>query len=449
MKPKTALALGAGIAAGALLLSGCSASTPSTSSGTVSAAAISKAMKTPTTITFWTWVPGIQPEVTAFEKKYPAIKVDLVNAGQGGAEYTKLQSAIDAGKGAPDVVQLEYSELPSFEVSNSLLNLAPYGAASLKSDFSPGPWASVENAGAIDGIPQDAGPMTFMYRTDIFQKAGVTAPTTWADFATDAATIKAKTGSSIIDLAPTDSAEVLGLLQEAGANPFQYDGKKTVTIGLQTPQVKQVADYFTTLIKSGNISLDPDFTNDWYQGFAKGNYASWLVGAWGPDDLLGSVASTSGKWTVAPLPEWTAGTAAGGDWGGSSDAVMKTTKNPIASYEFTKYLNDNVASASQLTFNPKSALFPTRTAVLDSSKFSNESIAFLGGQKGNQVFASIAKTVNPSFGYLPYMNYASTEYNDTVGKAITAKTDLYTAFGAWQKLLVSYGQQQGFTVKTS
>jgi multiple sugar transport system substrate-binding protein len=102
-----------------------------------------------------------------------------------------------------------------------------------------------------------------------------------------------------------------------------------------------------------------------------------------------------------------------------------------------------------LTFNPKTALFPTKTAVLNSSKFSGEQIAFLDGQKGNQVFASIAKTVNPNFGYLPYMNYANTQYGSTVGAAVTAKTDLYTAFGAWQKLLVAYGKQQGFTVKTS
>jgi len=449
MKRNTALMLGAGIAASALLLSGCSATTTSGGGGTVSASDISKAMSTPTTITFWTWVPGIAPEIASFEKKYPKIKVDLVNAGQGGAEYTKLQSAVDAHKGAPDVVQLEYSELPSFEVSNSLLNLNPYGAQSLKSDFSPGPFAAVTNNGEVQAIPQDAGPMTFMYRNDILAAAGVKAPTTWADFATAAATVKSKTGASLIDLAPDDSAEVLGLLQEAGANPFQYDGKKTVTVSLQTPQVKQVADYLTKLVASGNISIDPDFTNDWYQGFAKGNYASWLVGAWGPDDLLGSVASTSGKWTVAPLPQWTAGANAGGDWGGSSDAVMKSSKNPIASYEFVKFLNDSNASASQLTLNPKSALFPTRTSVLTSSAFSDQSIAFLGGQKANQVFANIAKTVNPDFGYLPYMNYASTEYNDTVGKAITAKTDLYTAFGAWQKLLVAYGKQQGFTVKTS
>jgi multiple sugar transport system substrate-binding protein len=448
MKRNSALALGVGVVATALLLSGCSGGGGgAASSGTVSQSDITKAMSTPTTITFWTWVPGIAPEVALFEKKYPKIKVDVVNAGQGNTEYTKLQSAVDAGKGAPDVAQLEYAELPSFEVSNSLLDLTPYGVAKLKSDFSPGPFASVTNAGKIYGIPQDAGPMTFMYRSDILAKAGVTAPTTWADFATAAATVKAKTGSSLIDIAPDDSAAILGLLQEAGANPFGYDGKKTVTVNLQSPQVKQVADYLTTLIQSGNVSIDPDFTNDWYQGFAKGDYASWVVGAWGPDDLLGSAANTSGKWTAAALPQWTAGANAGADWGGSADAVMKSSKNPIVSYEFMKFLNDSDASASQLTLNPKSALFPTRTSVLTSSAFSDQKVAFFNGQQVNKLFANIAKTVNPDFGYLPYMTYASTEYNDTVGKAISAKTDLYTAFAAWQKLLVAYGTQQGFTVK--
>ena len=102
MKRNSALAVGVGVVATALLLSACSSGGTTTSS-TVSQADITKAMSTPTTITFWTWVPGIAPEVALFEKKYPKIKVDVVNAGQGNADYTKLQSAVDAGKGAPRV----------------------------------------------------------------------------------------------------------------------------------------------------------------------------------------------------------------------------------------------------------------------------------------------------------------------------------------------------------
>ncbi|GAB4002979.1 hypothetical protein GCM10029992_42880 [Glycomyces albus] len=44
---------------------------------------IDEAMSTPTDLTFWTWVPDIRNEVALFEAAYPAIKVEVVNAGQG------------------------------------------------------------------------------------------------------------------------------------------------------------------------------------------------------------------------------------------------------------------------------------------------------------------------------------------------------------------------------
>src|SRR5688500_3154221 len=62
----------------------------------VSQADIDKAMSTATELTFWTWVPDIAQEVALFEKKYPAVKVKLVNAGQGGPAYTKLRTALQA-----------------------------------------------------------------------------------------------------------------------------------------------------------------------------------------------------------------------------------------------------------------------------------------------------------------------------------------------------------------
>jgi multiple sugar transport system substrate-binding protein len=460
MKRRSALTIGAGIAAGALVDPACGVggssadaatsrtATADATSGSITAAQITKAMNTPTTLTFWDWAPGLNGEIAKFEAKYPKIKIDLVNAGQGGTEYTKLEAAIEAGTGAPDVVQLEYAELPSFVVTKSLLNLVPYGANSIKKLFTGGAWASVAQDGSVWGIPQDQGPMTFMYRKDLLKKAGITkAPATWAQFLTDAKKVKAKTGAYLADFGPTDPEQEVGMLQQAGAAPFKYDGKQTVTIDLSSAKVKQVANYLTKLFKSGAVATDAAWTNDWYQGFAKGKYAGWVVGAWGPDDLEGSAGNTSGKWTAAPLPQWAAGQKSGGNWGGSSDAVLKTSSNPIAAYEFVKFLNSNPASAAELTSNPKSALFPTTLAVLNSKKFLKQKSAFFGGQQANKVFADISKTVNPDFQFLPYWNYAMTEWGDTVGKAITAHGNIYAAIQKWQTVLVTYGQQLGFTVK--
>ncbi len=60
------------------------------------------------TITYWTWTPSAEAQVAAFEDQYPNVDVKLVNAGTGNDHYTKLQNAIKAGSGGPDVAQIEY-----------------------------------------------------------------------------------------------------------------------------------------------------------------------------------------------------------------------------------------------------------------------------------------------------------------------------------------------------
>ena len=74
----------------------------------VTQAQIDEAMNTDTTLTFWSWVPDLQNEVDLFEKKYPKVKVKLVNVGSGAAHYQKMRAAIQSGQGAPDVTQVEY-----------------------------------------------------------------------------------------------------------------------------------------------------------------------------------------------------------------------------------------------------------------------------------------------------------------------------------------------------
>ena len=444
--PRTALALGSGILASVLVLSGCATTSTGHSSTQDSQATIDKAMKKPTNLTFWTWVGSITDEVKLFEKKYPAIHVTVVNAGQGGAEYTKLRTVIKSGQGAPDVAQVEYQELSSFTVTKSLLDVSPYGAASLKSEYAPWVWSQVSSNNAVYGVPQDSGPMGNLYRTDILAKAGITsAPTTWAEYATDAAKVKSATGSYISDLAPNEAGVVVGLLWQAGVSPFGYDGKKTVTIDVNSPAAKKTMAYWQTLIQNNDVAVDPDFTDSWYQGLASGQYAGWLTAAWGPLFLQGTAAKTAGLWRAAPLPDQMAGDAASGNWGGSSDAVLKSSKNPIAAYELAKFINTNTQSALMLT--QKQSLFPTNNAVLQSSAFANAKSAFYGGQQVNKLFSQISTTVNTKFEWLPFTDYAYSSFNDTLGDAIAKKGDLSAGLDAWQAALVSYATQQGFTVK--
>jgi multiple sugar transport system substrate-binding protein len=439
-------AFGAAAVAFTMILTGCSASSAGGTTENVSKSDITKAMNTPTTLNYWSWLPNVNDEVKLFEKKYPKIKVTVNNVGQGAPYYSKLTNAISAGKGEPDVVQIEFQYVPQFELTKSLLDLAPYGAGDLKSEFSESTWNQVTQGKQIFAVPQDSGPMGNLYRKDIFDKAGITTPpVTWDEFAVAAATVKSKTGSYITNLPPNNAGTYIGLLWQAGVKPFTYAGGKTVGVSIDTAKARQVGSYWNDLLSKDLVGVDPDYTTQWYQGLNKGKYASWLTAAWGPVFLQGEAKDTAGLWRAAPLPQYSASAKVSANLGGSTSAVLKSTKNQIAAYELAKFINTDPASVKML--NEKQSLFPPQTSLLNSAAFKAEEAPFYGGQKVNALFAQITDTVDPNFEWPPFMGYVYSSYNNTLGKAIADKTDLNVGLKAWQASIVSYATGQGFTVK--
>ncbi|MBK5248877.1 MAG: extracellular solute-binding protein [Actinomycetales bacterium] len=435
--------------ASALLLAACSGGGGDGSDGAPAGDAITQeeidaAMSTETDLTFWTWVPDIQNEVDLFEAEYPAMNVEVVNVGQGASHYQKLRTALESGTGAPDVVQIEFQHLPSFRLGEHLLDLAPYGAADISGDYAEWIWSQVSDGEAVYGVPQDVGPMGTLYREDLLMAAGIEPPTTWDEFAEAARTFRAQNPDQyLVNLPGNDAGQFVGLLWQAGARPFGYDGAEAVSIDLQSPEVMQVVNYWNTLISEDVVSVDPDFTDQWYQGLASGKYASWHTAAWGPVFLQGTAGDTSGLWRAGPLPQWDE--EAAGNWGGSTDAVLTTTQNPIAAAALALWINTEPEPA--LMFATEQFLFPASNEILNDPEFIDQESEFYGGQTVNQEFAAISETVSPDFQWLPFMDYAYSAFGETLGKAIADRTDLATAVVAWEEALTTYAVDQGFTVE--
>lgn len=445
--------LGTSLAAGSVAaLSACSPSpgTP-TSPGASQAPGISdedrkKALDTETELLFWTWVPDIEKEVALFQKAYPKIKVKVENVGQGADHYKKLRTVLQAGQGVPDAAQMEFQHIQSFTVTKNLLDLTPYGAADLEKEFVPWVWKQVHLNDKIWAVPQDSGPLGTLYRTDLFDAAGVSADDikTWAGFEEAAAKIKAK-GGYITCLSPNEAGQFSGFYWQAGARPFGYDGDKQVKINLTGDEnVKKVMDMWTRLVKGDLVATDPAWNDTWYQGLANGKYAAWVTAAWGPVFLQGTAKTTAGKWKATDVPQWKDGENISGNWGGSTNCVMQPSKNPIAAYELCKWINTNIDST--LMFANEQFFFPTTTATLKDARFTDAKSEFFSGEQVNKKFAAISETVTPDFGWLPFMDYAYAQFGETIGKAISDKTDLFEATGAWEKLLKDYAAQQGFSV---
>ncbi len=422
-------------------------STPANAAARLSDARITAAMNTPTNLTFWTWVPGIEKQIKLFQAKYPKIKVTAVNVGQGGPHYQKLRTGATSGSGLPDLAQVEFQYIPTFNQIGLLKDLSPYVSKEFKSKFPD--WILAQVSGSkreILAVPQDSGPMGMLYRADIFTKYNIDVPTTWAEFAAAAKKLRAADPKVYLtNFAPNEAGNFQGLAWQAGARPVIKKGPTTLQLRLNDANAVKVSSYWANLVKSGDISADPAWNNDWYAGFNTGKYATWLTAAWGPLFLAGSAKDTSGKWRAAPLPQWKAGENISGNWGGSTTAVMSTSKNPIAAAVFAEFINTSEESALALALEPQ-FLFPATKATASDPRFTSAKSVFFGGQQVNKLFGEINNTVAKDFQWSPFQDQIYTEWA-VVGKAIAEKTDVLVALNTFQANVVKYAKDQGFTVR--
>lgn len=127
-----------------------------------------------TEVLVWAWDSTLSRTVAGFEKENPDITVKITNAGTNKDEYTALNNAMSAGKGAPDIAQIEYYALPEYVIRENVQNISDLGASGYKDFYTPGTWSSVNINGGVYGLPLDSGPMAFFYNKEVFDKAGVT-----------------------------------------------------------------------------------------------------------------------------------------------------------------------------------------------------------------------------------------------------------------------------------
>ncbi len=423
-------------------LAGCGSSdTGGGTAGTGSAADLDAALEKGGEITYWTWTPQAEAQVAAFEKQYPNVKVNVVNAGTATDEYTKLSNAISAGSGAPDVAQIEYYALQQYALSDSLLDLGTYGMGELQDKYTASTWGAVNVNDKLVALPQDSGPMVMFYNKAVFDQYGLTVPTTWDEYIAEAKKLNAADSSKFITNDAGDPGYADPLIWQAGGRPFQTNGDQ-VTINLQDEGTKKWADTWNQLLEPKLIANIPTWSDDWYKALGNGTLATIITGAWMPGILEGSLPEGAGNWRVAPIPSYD-GTPVSAENGGSSQAVIKQSKNPALAAAFLRWLN---SSDESITTFLDGGGFPSTTAQLEDPTFLNATPEYFGGQEINKVLVDASKNVSDGWQYLPFQVYANSVFPDTVGQAYANNSDLNTALEAWQNNLVNYGNQQGFNV---
>ncbi len=447
------IAVGGVAAASLIMFASCGSSSKSASSSATTAPAVSGGTAAPTTVysgptvnlTFWSWVPGIAASVNLWNQTHPNIHVTLDEVTSGAAgTYAKMFSSLQAGN-APDLGQVEYYALPQFEHTGGLMNIAPYGAASVQSDFVPWTWSQVTLGSAVYAIPQDTGPMALFYRADLFKKYGLTVPTTWAQYQADAQKLHAANPNAYIGaFSPADTGQFAGLAWQAGANWFNTTSNSWV-VNINDAATQKVANYWQNLVSNHLVKVEADFANGWYKDLSDGTLLTWPSAVWGENTIVTNAASTSGDWSVAPLPNW-GSTSADGNWGGSTTVVFKDSKHPAQATQFAEWLNTNQQSITSLI--TKGGLYPADLTGEQQSAV-NSPVAFYGNQNIWSVFESGGKLVNTSFKWGPIMFTTLTDMGNAFSKATGGSGTLASSIATTQSQTVSAMKSQGFSVQTA
>ncbi|MFF7111610.1 ABC transporter substrate-binding protein [Streptomyces albogriseolus] len=429
----TSLALGA---------TACGGSDDGAGTESVSAEDIQAALDKGGTVTVWSWEPTLKTVAADFQKKHPKVKINLVSERSGDKHYTALSNAISAGKGVPDVAQLEYFSIGQYSLTKGLTDLSGFGADKLASAYTPGPWNAVTEGDKVYGLPMDSGPMALFYNKKIFDKYKIAVPTTWDEYLDAARKLHKADPKAYIANDTGDAGFTTSLLWQAGSRPYKVDGTN-VKIDFGDANAKKFTDVWQKLIDEKLLAPVTSWTDDWYKGLGDGSIATLSTGAWMPANFESGVPNASGQWRVAPLPAWTQGDKASAENGGSALTVPALAKNKELAYAFVEYANSGEGVASRVS----EGAFPATQAELKSTEFLGKEFPYFGGQKANEIFAASAANVADDWSYLPFQAYANSIFNDTVGKAYISGTRLEDGLKAWQDASVKYGEEQGFTVE--
>ncbi|EME3969472.1 extracellular solute-binding protein [Vibrio fluvialis] len=322
-----------------------------------------------------------------FEKE-TGIKVDYLMNNHGD-HHTKLTTNLATGSGAGDVIVVDVEKIGPFVASGGLVNLSEkYGADKYAERFAPYAWAQGKGTdGSVYGMPVDLGPGVMYYRTDIFKDAGIDlneAIKDWDSYIAAGEKLKAKNIQLIASASDVAQAIIFTTVPEGEGLYFDKEGNPVVTS-------ERFVHAFEVAKKIRDKGLDGKilaWSNEWYEGFRNGTFATQLSGAWLLGHLNNWIApGTAGKWGVSHLPD-----GIYGSWGGSFLSIPTQSTKQDEAWKLIEYMTTR--RDVQLKHFETIAAFPANVTTYDDPMFEEE-IPFLGGQKARLLFAEVAKNIKP------------------------------------------------------
>ena len=338
---------------------------------------IAESSETPVTINFWHHYSAQSAEnetlmnvlIPQFESENPGIKVNAVSH-----EWAELHDKVLVSAGSnslPDVARCDIAWLPEFQkmgvlvaLDQEMANFADVSATLLDSAMSTAKIGDHYYALALN-----TNSKILFYNTAMLEAAGVTVPTTMAEWA-DAVTK--------LSGANANGQQVWGWNEPglSGWNicPFIWsfggsltNPEQTVATGFVNSEATvKAVETFAELVKAGAITGFNSGDIPMTDGFGTGRYAMMLEGPWKVAELAGAYPDV--KYGTATIPA--------GDGGsvsvlGGEDIAMFNSANKDAAWKFMQFMTSEFAETEMA----KCGQIPVNKTALENDTVKNASFA--------------------------------------------------------------------------
>nr|WTB31424.1 extracellular solute-binding protein [Streptomyces sp. NBC_00830] len=384
---RAALVATTGLTATALLLTGCSGSDSSDSSGSSDA----NGKITLTVADFGQFGYKEAGLFAKYHELHPNITVKEDATADEKVYYPKLLQQLNSGSGLADVQGIEVGRI------KELVDTKADQFADLSKVINVDDWVSWKEKqattpdGKVIGAGTDIGPMSLCYNTELFKKAGlpidreeVAAKVAggWEDYLKlgEEYKKKAPAGTYFMDSASAMFNAVVS------SNAQQYYDASGKPIYKDSPSVKQGWDLAAEAADKKLTQGLAQFNDPWKAALRKGTIATVACPAWMAGQISINAGDTNkGKWNITTAPGSTAA-----NWGGSFLGVPKSGKNVDEATKLVKWLT---APEQQAAVFKAIGSFPSNKGAYELPDVKDAKLPYFNDAPIGQIYADEAKSI--------------------------------------------------------
>ncbi|MFF4242985.1 ABC transporter substrate-binding protein [Streptomyces sp. NPDC001822] len=385
-----------------------------------------------TRITFWSALRGSQEVVDAFNRGHRTVHVDfqqIPSGAQGG--YAKLSNAARAGN-APDVATIEYPQVPGFAIDGVCRDVTGLVSDALRAKLLPQALELTTFEKRVFSVPLDIEPMVLHYRTDLFERYGLTAPATWEDFEDAARTVRRRSAERRMALFPTDGdTHLAAFAWQAGAQWFDTAGGAW-NVSLADAPTRRVSAFWQRLTDQDLVFMNAVESRHSDVQIGNGLVLSRLSGAWDAGAQMKARPGQKGRWALAPIPQWDPGDPGVGTHGGSTFAVTKDSAHPEAAMEFIEWQVSHPDALRARLSSGASSQYPAAPGLVEVGRQAFDR-AYYGGQDIYSLFEQEAHKIRPGWIWGPRMTATGKLMKDGLARASGGQGSIIGAVRAAQE----------------